>query len=144
MQERVEAGLDARRPGGDVAELGCTERTGRVAGGALRAEHLLAGLHRCEIGSVLDLDDADRADPLGDRFGGHRAAARRGPLVRSHEHDEQHDAEDRHQEGEENGEDQLLGGLDRAFVRAVQFFGFVHCAHPVLEGSRRRDETACV
>ena len=63
--QRSQAGADARRPGSSIAELGCTQGTGSVAGGALRLVGLLAGLGFAATGGDLQFDCAHALQALG-------------------------------------------------------------------------------
>ena len=90
-----------------------------MAGHALRGIDLFARLQRRRIVDVLDLDLAHRLDALRDRLRGHAGAAGGRHLVGDDIVDEQDDGNDRHHECGDHRPHQLLGRLDRAFVRQV-------------------------
>mmetsp|Transcript_41603 Transcript_41603/g.97649 ORF Transcript_41603/g.97649 Transcript_41603/m.97649 type:complete len:382 (-) Transcript_41603:2007-3152(-) len=152
VQQRLDAALQARAPGGSITKLGRTGGAGGMAGRALGLEDLLAGLHRRDVVGALDLDMRHRRDPLGHRLGVQRARAGRG-LGRGTDVIGQHDDDDhRYHEGEQHGPGKLLGGLDRSGVGFVVIVigagahGFLWSIlvgvllAPPLHGAHRADE----
>jgi hypothetical protein len=111
IQQRVVAGLDARRPGTGVTELGRTRGTRLVAGRALGLVDVGAGAQRLGTAGVLQFEARDRLDARLHRFGRTARAARAVTCARGDELHQQHDDQDRHHEGQNHDGDELLGVL---------------------------------
>jgi hypothetical protein len=124
MHQRLEAGLDTRRPGRCVAQLGRAGRAGRVAGGALALVDLFAGTQGA-VG-VTHFHGADLLDALGDGQLG-VAGAGGGLVASGHVEHQSDDGEDREHKRKDDGDQELLGVRDRPGVRF-----FVGDAHEIL------------
>jgi len=133
LHEGIEPLLEARRPGSRVADLRGAGGADGVAGGALSRVDLLARAQGGGLRGVADVDLAHGLDAAGDGFRRHAVAAGAGAMIVRDVVDEQDDRDHRDHEGEQHGDDELLGRLDRAFVRQVVLgivaFGLSRLSH---------------
>src|SRR3954453_3485353 len=113
-----------RPPRGAVADF-------RRAGDACLMACAADGLHHflaapaagraAAIPAAAELDAADGLQPFGHRF--RRHGVRLGARLTRDELHEQHDADDRHDEGEDDDRDELLRGLDERRMGIVSRHG---------------------
>src|SRR5690242_17404554 len=119
LHERLVALLDARRPGCLVADLGRAGDTRLMAGRAHRLHDFLAAAPAGSAAAArAELDMRDRLQSCRDRIGRERAGI--GVPFAGHELHDEHDADHRHEKGQQDHDDQLLRRLDERGMRVVR------------------------
>jgi len=114
-----------------------------MTGRASRRDDLLAGLQHHRGVGVAHLDAADRRQPRGDGLGRHAGASGGRLGAEVHVVGQQDDHDDRNHEGSENRHGELLGRLDRPFVRlghGMRSGLVVAVAHGVLGVEKRLEK----